>query len=247
MTAAVNQRRIEDRTPQGRIPRHGLLKVLRGAQWKRGWLIAAHGDRLMPYPTGGYNNALTAINGGPLQVPGADGNGGLRVISRVPGVGYSQTVTGGGAISVTVVITTLGYAQEVVVSAPAATTANAIEIAVRSSEAADIVDVTHTGTGAGVAVTLSTTAVPYVRIYGVAGGEVTNTDPAAEATLEFCSQAEAFYTGDLGFLWDGGIALQIGQPVYAVDNQTVSASYTPLCLPMQAVSYENDLVFARIQ
>lgn len=244
MTATATHRRIEDRTPTGRLARHGLLKVLHGTAWKRGWLIAAHDDRLMAYPTGGFNNATTATNGGPLQAPGADANGGIRVIAKAPRVGYSQTVSGGGTISVTVAITTLGYNYEVIVSAPAATTANAIEIAVRSSEAADLIDITHTGTGAGVAVTLATAAVPFVKIYGVSGGEVTSTEASADLPLEFGSEGENFYGGNLGMYWDGNLSVPMpDQIVYAVDNQTVTTSYAPLCLPMKCNSYENDLVF----
>ena len=62
--------------------RHGVNNILRGTKWEAGWLIASHDDRLMAYPDGGFDNATTAINGGPLQVPGADANGGLRLIAK---------------------------------------------------------------------------------------------------------------------------------------------------------------------
>ena len=79
MTATATQRRALW-LGHTHAPREGVTKALRGTLWRPGWLLVAHNDRLMPNPTGGFNNANAVNDGGPLSVAGADADGGLRII-----------------------------------------------------------------------------------------------------------------------------------------------------------------------
>lgn len=255
MTPTTTIRRL-DSVGGNRTPRHVAFKVLRGASWKMGWLLVSHGlvgtgDRLMPYPTGGFNNTLTPANGGPLQIAGADANGGIRAIAKVPNLGYAQTVSGAGALTVSILYSATGFAIAVLVQAPAATTASAICVAIQSSEARDLIETTFTGGGAGVAVTSSTSpyaTVPYVRIAGIAGGEADNTaDVVNDNPLVLGCNPEQVYMGRLGLLWDGVIAIQAPQKVWAIDNQTVAATYTPMCLPIWCSSFDDDRCVCEIK
>lgn len=225
MTATATLRRPLWRGPHS--PRHGVTKILRGASWKSGWVILAHGlasvnDRLMSVPDGGFNTAVTAANGGPLQVAGADANGGVRVIGKVPGLGYSQTIAGAGAVAVSILYNTLGFAVEVNVSVPAATTAVSVCVALQSSQAADLLDASYSGSGAGVAVTAAVAAVPFVRVYGVARADVDNTSDVVNdndllrgTPEEACGDAGLYGLEFTGTAYAPALA-------YLIDNQTVA-------------------------
>lgn len=164
--------------PTGHPTRRAPGLILRGVHIYQGALCFLHDDytatksRLMPARS--LNNANTPAQGGPLQVAGADANGGIRVIGKVPKLGYKQTISGAGALTVTMSYTELGFKVCVIVSAPAATTAQSIAVAVQSSIASTYCDITYTGTGAGVAVTSTAAAVPFVRIAGIAKNEYDN-------------------------------------------------------------------------
>ena len=162
MTAIATLRRPVWRGPHS--PRHGVTTILRGASWKAGWVIVAHalagtGDRLMPYPTSGFNSAVTAANGGPLQVPGGDVNGTLRVIAKIPNARFYMPTTGAG--SAAAVQVTHGSVTTVIVTIGSATTALTVWQAVRAhAEANEVVDIGLAGTGASLAVAISTTDAP---------------------------------------------------------------------------------------
>lgn len=245
MTAIATLRRPVWRGPHS--PRHGVTTILRGASWKAGWVIVAHalagtGDRLMPYPTSGFNSAVTAANGGPLQVPGGDVNGTLRVIAKIPNARFYMPTTGAG--SAAAVQVTHGSVTTVIVTIGSATTALTVWQAVRAhAEANEVVDIGLAGTGASLAVAISTTDAPYVRIYGVARADVDNSaDLTTDATLTLGTPEEA--CGDAGQygleMSDSGSA---PGPAYLVDNQTVTFLKAPLLLPTPCRSIENGLAF----
>lgn len=254
MTATVTERRMDNFSAGTQTGRHGPLKVLRGAAWERGWVLVAHGiqavaDRLMPYPTGGFDSAITAINGGPLQVPGADANGGFRVIGKRPNVLFQ--VVGGAALSVAVIINPDSSYQVQLTTILASTTAAAAVQAIRGHAlASKCVDLNYTGTGGGLTAGLSSTAVPYVRIAGIAGGKADNSgDAVNDATLTFGDRPEQVFFGRWGMYFSGGgsLAMMAPQQVWLVDNQTVDAAYTPLLLPLCCSSFENDIAVCEIK
>lgn len=245
MTAIATLRRPVWRGPHS--PRHGVGLILRGASWKAGWLIVAHGltgtgDRLMPYPTSGFNSAVTAANGGPLQVPGADANGGLRIIANQPGVQFAYVVGG------TTPVVTVSYAvsPQVTVTAANTTTAAAIFAALDAHAAAKkLLSAYYTGTGASAVGTAFTAApVPFVRVYGVSRCDVDNSaDLVNDATLPLGSPEES--CGDAGVygLECPDSAVYPGGPAFILDNQTVTFVDTPLCLPVPCRSVEDGLAF----
>lgn len=222
--------------------RHGVLKILRGAAWKAGWVIVKHEDRLMPYPTSGYNSVTTSANGGPLQVAGADADGGLRLIAKRPNVTYAQ-VDGGAAISIAVSLTL----PEIVVTAPAATTSAA---AVRTALLADartaaLVDVAYTGTGAGDIAAFAAAAVPHVAVYGISKTERSNADDATnDNALILGDPEEMFEFGYFAMVMAATPA--VPSNVFLIDNQTVQQNHAPLLLPLECVSHESGRAICRI-
>lgn len=254
MTATATIRRIENFGGSARTARHGALTVLRGAAWKMGWLLAGHGlagtgDRLMPYPTGGFNNALTAANGGPLQVPGADANGGLRIIANAPNVSVVVLNATAAAVQVTVSGAT-GYIVGIFPILASTTADEMIDLIRGHALANRLLRVVHTGTGAGLMAALGTSAVPYVRIAGISGGEADNTaDVVNDNDLRFGSNAEQVYMGRLGMQFSdvNSAHMMAPQKVWAVDNATVQGAETALCLPMWCSSFEDDLAICEIK
>lgn len=228
-------------------PRHGVTKILRGASWKSGWVIMAHaldavGDRLMPYPTGGYNSAVTAANGGPLQVPGADANGGLRFIANQPLVNFAYVV--GGTVPVVTIV--YGSNDTVTVTAANTTTAAAIFAALDAHAGAKkLLTGYFTGTGASAVGTAFTTApVPFVRVYGVSKADVDNSaDAANDNALPLGSPEEG--CGDAGVYGLECLDTNVypDGPAFLVDNQTVTFVDTPLCFPVPCRSFEDGLAF----
>src|SRR5687767_10271672 len=75
--------------------RRGSQLVLRGRKLWKGALCLFHNGRAMPAAS--FDNALTVLNGGPLNVAGSDGDGGLRFIARQPNV---KLQIGAGALRV---------------------------------------------------------------------------------------------------------------------------------------------------
>jgi hypothetical protein len=235
MAAATEQVRIIIQRNRASRADEGVTKALRGTKWKRGWFLVAHDDRLMPYPTGGFNSTVTAANGGPLQVPGADANGGLRLIAKQDGVRYVQQGSGAGTAVTSITITDTGTTRQIYVSmnlsATAATVARAL---LAHAEAASLVDVAFTGTGGGIVADIGTAtpeSVPFVRPYGWADSEVNVEDQASDVTLDPLSQLGAVQYGIGRLLTDDTV--KTPGPVFLTDNQTVTTNYAALKLPLR--------------
>lgn len=231
MAAATDQVRIIIQRNRASRADANVTKALRGTKWKRGWFLVAHDDRLMPYPTGGFNSAVTAANGGPLQVAGSDANGGLRVIAKQPNVRFSNTVSGAGT-AITVTVEDAGSTLDVLVTCNTGVVARDAQRAILAhAQAASLVDVAFTGTGGSAVSNFGTaTAVPFVRPYGWATSEVDVTGEAGDVVLDPLAQLGAVEYG-IGRLLTDGTVMTPGQ-VFVSDNQTVTTNYAALLLPL---------------
>jgi len=219
--------------------RHGATSILRGTKFEAGWLIASHDDRLMAYPDGGFNNALTAINGGPLQVPGADANGGLRIIAKRKSVSF--TLQNGASVAVSVL------QNAVLLTCPvASTTANAARAALAgNAEAAKLIDIGVTGSGTGFVAAIVQTPVPCVTLFGVAKVPVDASTMATDTPIVVGSALEAQGdTGCFGLLYSD--APHPGQCVDIINNNEVSPVRTYLCLTVECKSVLEDLAFCEV-
>lgn len=215
--------------------RFGALSVLRGATWKPGWALAYHDGRVMPVPEGGWNNALTPTNGGPLQVPGADANGGLRVIASRAGV--TLTITNAATVSVVV-----NYDAITLFCPVASTTAIvAKQLLLERANVSELIDVWFTGTGAGLVAALLATAVPCVRYYGISAAEVDNSASATDVAFLDAKPPMVAIVGIAPFVNDGGIVP--GQVVSLIDNQTVARSRQPLCLQLRCIVVDAEYAY----
>lgn len=243
MTAIATLRRPHWRGPHS--PRHGVSKILRGAAWKAGWVLAAHNDRLMPYPVFGYSGtfaaALTIDKGGPLQVTsGADS---ILMISSQPGTTWQYNVGGTAPV---VTIAGSGTGSAIVVTGPTtATMATIYQALLAHAGAAKVGMFSLAGTGAAtIGAAAAPAAVPFVRIYGVAKADVDNSaDLINDALLPLGSPEES--CGDAGIY-----GLEMAEPgtapgpAWLVDNQTVTfIDSNSLYLPLPCRSIEDDLAF----
>lgn len=241
MAAATSIRR---RPAQGSnpVPRHGAVKALRGTAWKQGWLLAAHDERIMNYPEGGFNSAaslaLTVLQGGPLSVTGADANGALKMIALRPNVRF-QLANGA---STSVVVTRGAANTDILLTCAVASVTSAVAACalLDNAQAKELIDVAPSGTGAGLVAVFAQTAVPHVRIYGVAGGDVDNSGAATDLSLEYGSAGEVALTGK--FLFPGsasGGTFSVPQCGAFIDNQTVAACQLPLQLRAEICGVED--------
>lgn len=221
----------------GQRVRNGVTKVLRGASWKSGWVIVAHNDRLMPYPTGGFDSAVTIANGGPLNIAGADANGGMRLIAKFPKVRLS--VTRGGVANTLTVLYSSGTNVDILIVLTNTATAQDEHLLIRShAEAMRYVDCNFTGNGGGVAGAQSLTDVPHVRIYGISQSEVKNDDASNDLDFTEGDQAEVCEYGM--FKISSSAALSVPAKAFLADNQAVQPLAAPLLLPVHVVGYDQD-------
>ncbi len=246
MAAATSQVEMKE-SGASCADRQGPNKVLAGAAWKRGWIMCGHDDRLMPYPTNGFNNADTPAAGGPLQVAGADGNGGLRLIAKQPSVSAVLSQSGAGTAVTSVAVVDTGTGLRVEVTSNLSATAAAVQSAMLgNARVAGLVDVAFTGTGLGVSGTIVETAVPFVRLLGKAVAEADFSDEVADVDIEVL--ADAPYTqrfGVLGLMMAAAFAVP-GRK-YVLDNQTATENYAALLLPIHCVEVDEDLAFCRFE
>ncbi len=225
---------IRRRPAQGSnpVPRHGCITALRGTSWKLGWLLAAHEERIMAYPEGGFNSAasllLTTDQGGPLSVTGADANGALKMIAKTSNVRF-QLANGASTV---ITVTRGGSNTDILLTCAVAsiTAAVAARALLADAQTKELIDVAASGTGAGLVAAFSQAAVPFVRIYGVAGGECDNSGSATDLALEYGSAAECVYTGCFLFKGTTSPVIYAPQPGAFIDNQTISAVRQPLQL-----------------
>ena len=229
----------------GQRPRHGVTKVLRGASWKSGWLIVAHDDRLMPYPDGGYNSAVNKANGGPLAIAGnsGDANGGLRFIALADNVRVSIA----NAASLSIQIATATYTEVQINAVIGTTTGWDVFFAVqRHGLASRLIDVAFTGTGLGfVGAQVSAVAAPFVRLYGVAQGEVQSTDASNDLSFVEGEGPEVCEYG----VFKLPVSAAIAAPgrAYVLDNNTLQPLPAPLLLPVPVRGYDDDQAIIEIK
>lgn len=235
MAAATEQVRIIIQRNRASRADEGVTKALRASKWKRGWFLVAHDDRLMPYPTGGFDNANTAAAGGPLQVPGASTDGGLRMIAKRAGVQYFQSTSGAGTAVTSITVSDGGTTQNIAVVANISATAATVVAALRArADVMELIDVTYRGNG-GAAIADSAGGVPadvpFVRPYGWADSEVNVEDQASDVTLDPLSVLGSVQYGIGRLLTDDTV--KTPGTVYLTDNQTVTTNYAALKLPLR--------------
>ena len=247
MAAATKARSVTQRGTFG-ADRPGLASILAGTKWYRGTVVVGHGSRMMAYPTGGFNNANTAAAGGPLQVAGADADGGLRLIGKRPSVQYIQTLAGAGTAVTDVEITDGGTTLVIAVSANLSATASTVVNALRArADVMDLIDVTYRGTGGGIVATLGAAQdVPFVRLLGLANGDIDASADLTDQTIE--NPHDYPYTvrrGVLGLVPDAAMSLPATK--FIVDNQTITENYAALLLPIFCDEIDDGLGFCRFE
>lgn len=246
MAAATKARSVTQRGTSG-ADRPGLASILAGTKWYRGTVIVGHGSRMMAYPTGGFNNANTPAAGGPLQVAGADGNGGLRLIAKQPSVSAVLSQSGAGTAVTSVAVVDTGTGLRVEVTSNLSATAAAVQSAMLgNAQVAGLVDVGFTGTGLGVSGALAETAVPFVRLLGLANGDIDASADLTDQTIE--NPHDYPYTvrrGVLGLVPDA--AMSVPATKYIVDNQTITENYAALLLPIFCDEIDDGLGFCRFE
>lgn len=245
MSAATQQRRI---TAMGDTLREmpGLSKVLRGLVYHRGCVLVGHGDRQMPYPTGGFNSAALLADGGPLQIAGENVNGGLRIIANQPNVHFS--LANAAALAINVV--DAGTIRVITVVAPVATTTAAVLAAALNADAnaSSLASFTFTGTGAGNIAAATSVLIPWVRVLGLASGPF-DSSAWPTGTDEPCDPnavGVTAYVGELGLEMDESAPPAAGQVCYLTDNQTVTASFSALALPLCCVEVRDGQAMCRL-
>lgn len=245
MSAATQFRHITERSASDR---QALASILAGTKWYRGTIVVGHGTRMMAYPTGGFNNANTPTAGGPLQVAGADANGGLRLIAKQPNVRFQMNVSGAGT-AVTTTVVDAGTTQDVTVTANTGVIANEVQRSILgNAHAASLVQVGTTGTGAGAVANFGTeTAVPFVRLLGLANGDIDASADVADVAIDNpCDYPYTVRYGVLGLEMAAAMSAIPG-PKFVTDNQTVTENYAALLLPINCDEIDDGLAFCRFE
>lgn len=245
MSAATQQRRINSMGDTLReMP--GLSKVLRGVVYHRGCVLVGHGDRQMPYPTGGFNSAIALVDGGPLQIIGADANGWLRAIAKQPNVRVS--IVNGASLAI--VVGDPGPNVLISVTCPVASTTAAVLASALNgnAEVAALASFAFTGTGAGFVLEWDAATIPWVRVLGLASGPFDSSawpsgsdEPCAPNAVGVTA-----FVGELGLEMDDSAPPAAGQICYLTDNQTVSANFSALALPLRCVEVRDGQAMCRL-
>jgi len=247
MSAVTLQRRIEWNGAYEGVP--GIAKIVRGTKYKRGWVMVGHftdsTDRMMRYPTSGFDSTASLADGGPLAVAGADANGGFRVIAREPNV-HLQIVNGA---TTSVVVNQNTTVKVILLTADVATVtaAVALQALLGNEQAGELIDAHYTGTGAGLIAALTSTQVPWVRLLGVASGEFDASDvTGADTALDKFAHYAQIMSGSVGLLPDATSPPTAGQMGWITDNATVTADWAPLLLPVYVDKVSGGLAFCRL-
>lgn len=227
----------------------GTTKVLRGNKYKRGWVAVGHhdgtDDRMMAYPTGGFNSAVTLANGGPLAVAGADANGGFRVIAKQPNVKFQ--VANGAAPLVTVTESTIYKIVLLTAPVASATAAECVQYVTANAEANKLIDLTYTGTGAGLIAVAAATLAPWVRVLGLFAGEYDASDTTgSDVAVDQYDYAAQIMIGSLGLVNDTTTPAIAGQDAWISDNVTATGNWAPLLLPVLCEKVRGELAYCRL-
>jgi hypothetical protein len=213
--------------------------ILRGARLYQGSLAFLHDDgtngaRLMPAQF--LNNANTPAAGGPLQVAGADANGGLRFIARRPNVRVGVLISGTGTDIVSPIAVSYGSFVGIAITAGSNCTAATFRQEVMANaEVRSLLDVGFTGTGASAVGVGSTSKVPYVRIAGVMKEGFDNSGNAS-ADLAITDRIVDVNTGCVSMVndtTDPASAADVGGLVTVLDDLTIARTAFPLQLDVE--------------
>lgn len=252
MAAATRMRHVSERGGSA-CDRAGLGYILDGTKWYRGTILVGHGDRMMAYPDGGFNNANTPAQGGPLQVAGSDADGGLRLIAKQARVKYFQIRVGAGTAVTGLAVVDGGTTRNIVVTANLSTTADTVYQALKANAAVMelLGDVFYTGNGTGIIADSAggvLADVPFVRLLGLANGDVDATAADIVADVEIENPNDYPYTvrvGELGLEIDA--AMSLPGVKYITDNQTLTENYAALKLPIFVPEVEDGLAYAKFE
>lgn len=249
MAAVTLQRRVEFNGAYEGVP--GLAKIVQGTKYMRGWVMVGHydpanlADRMMRYPTGGFDSASSLAAGGPLAVAGADADGGFRVIAKEPNV--KLQIANGATTSVTVTQSTTFKVILLTADVATVTAAVALQALLANAQVRELIDAHYTGTGAGLIAVFAATQAPFVRLLGVAAGEFDASDvPAADTTLDKFAHYAQIMSGSVGLLPDSTSPPTAGQVAWISDNATVTADWAPLLLPVYVDKVSGGLAFCRL-
>lgn len=247
--AVTTQRRITFNGAYEGVP--GISKIVRGTKYMRGWIMVGHSnaaggsERMMRYPTSGFDSATAMNDGGPLAIAGADANGGLRVIALEPNVNFA--VTAGASTSVTVTNSATSKLVTLTADVATMTAANAVQAVQANAEANKLVMLTYTGTGAGLIAAAVAAYAPYVRLLGVAAGEFDATDvTGSDTTLDPYEHYAQIMQGSIGLVPDSTTPPIAGQMAWVTDNAIVTADWAPLLLPVYCDKVSGGLAFCRL-
>jgi len=249
MAAVTLQRRVEFNGAYEGVP--GMAKIVQGTKYKRGWVMVGHydpanlTDRMMRYPTGGFDSALSIAAGGPLAVAGADANGGFRVIAKEPNV--KLQIANGATTSVTVTQSTIFKVILLTADVATVTAAVALQALLGNDQAGELIDAHYTGTGAGLIAVFAASQAPFIRLLGVAAGEFDASDvTGADTALDKFAHYAQIMSGSVGLLPDATSPPTAGQMGWITDNATVTADWAPLLLPVYVDKVSGGLAFCRL-
>ena len=250
--AVTSQRRIGMTGTYEGVP--GIPLIVRGTKYMRGWVMVGHkdpalaADRMMSYPTGGFDSAVLAANGGPSIVAGADANGGFRVIAKEPNVKFQIVdATAGKPTIVTVTQSTIYKIVVLTADVAAVTAVVGMNAVLASADASKLVDLTFSGTGAGLVAVAAAASIVHVRLLGLAMGEADASDTTVDDVVvdKFAHEAQIMQ-GCLGLLPDATTPPISGQWAWVKDNATVTADWAPLLLPVFVEKVSGGLAFCRL-
>lgn len=185
-----------------------------------------------------------------LSVAGVDGNGGIRVYSKLPNVRYQQitggnnkvfgiTVTPGATIDVIVQLATDG-------AGASTTTAAALINALSGNDfAAENLGFGYSGTGAGLTAASTITNVPRINMPGIMMETVDNAASGSDLAGDFgIFRGYARLNTITG---DPVTATMIGSMAEIVDDNTVKATPGTLGWKLRVVNHRNGLPYCEIK
>jgi len=226
----------------GPTPTRRATKILRGVRIYRGAICVFHNDRLMPHPPGGFAAAASVVKtvaqGGPL-VLSIDSGQAVGVIAKLPNVRLAMTVSGAG--TVTAVAITYGSTIDISFNIGSTATNLLVVSTLRANaEIMRLIDVGVVGQVGGSPTAQTVTAVPHVRIAGVADLPYDNSASTSDYTW-VDEQPLTLKTGRLlvtNDATDPTSAADVGGVVSLLDDQTVARTATPLYIPVTLFDWQ---------
>lgn len=221
---------------QALVTRRGPQYVLRGKKLYKGALCFYHNGRAMPAAS--LDNSDTIAAGGPLNVAGADANGGLRFIARQPNV---QIQIGAGTLRVQTTYSAGIWLVSVIMTAMSDTAVGVQQAILAHAKATSLIDVNYTGNGTTAPGTTSAVDVPFVCIAGICKRTIDNS--SASTDLDITTTNFGPLEFDLGSPYMVGtsgsapVAATVGGPVSITDDWSVSTLKAPLQIALPLVDF----------